>query len=372
MGRASNVISGNGFISQTLRRARLALLSNIVRPFVHFREGETITFAEKQADLALSRLARRAMAHTGLQSRHVCTSFGVMHCYDSAPGSSEPPLVMIHGIGSSGQCFLMLAEAIKKYRRVVLPDLFHFSGFSVPNNPVMNLDEHTRSIEELMDGLGVSECDAVGLSLGGWIAQKCVLRQSVKVRRLMLLNSAGLRFGTIVLRDKLLTLSWEKFDKLFPGLLYAPPYRGVQLVSPVVRRALFRLLKDHAVRDFMKTIRPSDFMEPYLSQIKCPVLLLWGDRDSFLSQQAPHFFVRHLPDVQGFYVEDCAHILCLEAPYNCLEHMDEFFALDMDRQALLPVVLSRAFGRYQERSVTSQLYSVPVPETQEHGYRLSG
>jgi pimeloyl-ACP methyl ester carboxylesterase len=378
MVRGKRNIGGKGLIGQGMRRLRLEVLSRVVRPFVHARESETISFAERQADLVLSKMMRQFMRQTGFPSRTACTSFGLMHYYDSDPFSHEIPFVMIHGMGSSGQCFAMVAEAIRKKRRVILPDLFHFSGFSEPNNPVMTLDQHVQSLRELLQELGVSSCDVVGLSLGGWISQKLAVSSPELVHRLMLLNTAGLRFGTILLRDKLSMLSWEKFQKLFPGVLYASPYQGVPIISPIVRRSLFRLLKDHAVRDFLKTIRPSDFMEPYLSQITCPVMVLWGDRDTFLSQQTPHFILKHVPGARGFYVENCAHILCLEAPLNCLEHMNLFFDLGLDFDSPLLQLIAAFFGRYDERPIQSQAYEKeqsPAQGSSRSGllsFRLSG
>jgi abhydrolase domain-containing protein 6 len=373
MVRKQSFIVGNGGISSLMRSARLAALQHVVRPFFHFREGETISFAERQADLSLAKVTRKLLGVSGLYSRTACTSFGLMHYYDSAPDSDEVPLVMLHGIGSSGQCYIMLAEILRSKRRVILPDLFHFSGFSSPNNPVMNLSEHTQSVIELFAEIGVKSCDFVGLSLGGWIGQKIAVQSPEIIRKLMLLNSAGLRFGTITLRDRLTYLSWEKFQGYFPGIMYAPPYRGVRIFSPIVRRSLYRLLKDHTVRDFLKSIRPSDFMEPSLASIKCPVLLLWGDRDSFLSHQCPHFYLRHIKDIQAFYVEDCAHILCLEAPANVLEHLDRFFDLHINFDAPLPRLLGSLFGRYEERPVQSRARSSAADEDEpQANYRLSG
>lgn len=350
MVRDESKLTGLG-LNRFARMAKLLALRRLVRPIYHIRESETISFAEKQADLQLARFTRQILARTGVPSQTACTSFGQMHYYDSAPGSGQVPLVLLHGIGSSGQCYALLSEFLKHKRRVVLPDLFHFSGFSRPNNPVMTLAEHCQSVFELLAEINCAECDFVGLSLGGWIGQKLAVSKPNLVRRLMLLNSAGLRFASITLRDRLTYLSWENFQAFYPGIMYAPPYRNVRFVSPIVKRSLYRLLKDHAVKDFLRTLRPGDFMEPTLQQISCPVLLLWGDRDTFLSNQFPHHYMKHIPNIRGYFVEDCAHILCLESPVNVLEHMCSFFKISIDFRQPALRALGMVLPRHDEREI---------------------
>jgi hypothetical protein len=112
-------------------------------------------------------------------------------------------------------------------------------------------------------------------------------------------------------------------------------------------------------------------MEPSLGQIRCPVRLLWGDRDSFLSQQAPHYFIRHIRQIEGYYIEDCAHVLCLEAPYNVLQHMNAFFDLGIAFDSQLVKLLRRAFGSYPERSIKSMRVVEPLGDSPGE-YRRSG
>lgn len=335
------------------RAARLAVLQRLVRPLHHTLEGESVSFAERQADMLLARMMQKVLAARGLKGCYLRTTFGEMHYYDSHPGSSEPPVWLQHGIGSSGQCFALIADIVRKKRRVIMPDLFHFCGFSKPNNALMTLTDHLQSLRELCEGLKLKSLDYCGLSLGGWIGLKWAALADTPIRSLMLLNAAGLRFGSVVLRDALTTLSWDRFHKQFPGIMYAAPFHGVSGISPLVRRSLYRLLKDPAVRAFLRTVRPTDFVDFQLKNIAVPVRLLWGDRDSFLSPRCPHYFVDHLPKVEGYYVQDCAHILCLEAPNNVLFHIDDFFALGLDARDPERRLLKQTFPVYSERDIRS-------------------
>lgn len=336
------------------RQLKLLIKKDLVRPLHHLRESDTVSQAERQLDSALSRMMLRLLNLRNLQSCYANTSFGKLHYYDSAPGSRERPLILQHGIGSSGQCWSVLAAVVKERRRLVIPDLFDFCGFSrrITDSP-LSVSDHTKALRQLADSLGQTSVDYCGLSLGGWIGLTWALQAPGEIKSLMLHNSAGLRFGAISLRDRLLTMSWEKFQREFPGVMYASPYQGVPGVSPVVKRSLFRILKDPSVRDFLKTVTPNDFVDHQLGKLTCPTHLLWGDRDSFISQKSPHYFCRNIPNIQGYFVQDCAHILCLEAPINVLKNLDCFFELGLDWRRGEAAALSRIFPLYPEREVTS-------------------
>lgn len=309
------------------RKVRLQFLNNVVRPARRVSNSDVVGFAEKQIDLTLARVFREALQKVGLQS---CTSdnkYGQLHYYDSHPGSEEPPLVMIHGIGSSGQCFAILALMLKNKRRVVLPDLFHFSGFSHPNNPVMSRSEHTACLFEFISGLSDKPTDVVGLSLGGWLAMSLAVKHPQLVSSLTLLNPGGLDYRTYALRDTLLYLSWSKFHSLYPGIMSGFPYAGIPLVSSVLKRGVYRVLKDDGVRDFVKTVDTEDFLDKDLKKIKCPTLLMWGMEDKLLSAETPLMLVNSIADCRGYWVRDAAHILCLEAPVNVYECLVRFLDL---------------------------------------------
>jgi pimeloyl-ACP methyl ester carboxylesterase len=325
----SNAIPSDSIGGQMSRNIRLKVLNNIVRPARRVENSDVVSFAERQLDLTLARIMREGLGPLGLKSCTSDNSFGQLHYYDSQPGSDEPPLMLVHGIGSSGQCFAMLALMLMNKRRVVLPDLFHFSGFSKPNNPVMTRKEHVQSIREFVRSLSPHAADIVGLSLGGWLGMSLSVESPALVKSLTLLNPGGLGFRTHSLRDTLLHLSWNKFHSIYPGIMSVYPYNGLPVLSPLLKRGVYRVLKDDGVRDFVKTVGPEDFLDKDLGKIKCPTLLMWGMQDKLLSPESPVAIVKAIPQCQGYWVRDAAHILCLEAPVNVFDCIVRF--LDLER-----------------------------------------
>ena len=344
----------SGIASWALRSARFIYLRDLKRPARKLPELDVVKLSETKADAAVATLFRGFMHRFGLVSSHVPTRFGMMHCYDSKPYSSEPAMVMLHGIGSSGQCFSWLALMLRDKRRIVLPDLFHFCGFSQPNNGVMNVPEHVESVLDLLDNLGLQQVDFCGLSLGGWIGLKLAIEHPDRIRSLCLLNSAGLNYKSHSLRDTLSHLTWRKFQILYPGLMRAFPYTGAAGLSQIFGRSLYRLLKQDSVRNFLKTIHSPDFVDESLKKVKCPTLLLWGHEDRLLSEEVAWDMVEKIPDCKGYFVEKCAHVLCLEAPLNVYERLSAFLGVEGQSSNRFVKLLSKTLQRYPETPIAER------------------
>jgi pimeloyl-ACP methyl ester carboxylesterase len=107
------------------------------------------------------------------------------------------------------------------------------------------------------------------------------------------------------------------------------PYSGLPFVNSVIKRGVYRVLKEDGVRDFVKTVHQHDFLDKDLAKIRCKTLLMWGMQDKLLSPEIPLQLVNSIPNCQGYWVRDAAHILCLEAPVNVFDCLVRF--LDLER-----------------------------------------
>lgn len=310
---------------------------------------------ERFSDAVLSRAMRGILNLSFLKSCFLETPFGRLHYYDSAPDSHDTPVVLLHGMGSSGQSLSLIAAMLATSTRVVIPDLFHFGGFSVPNRSVMTVQEHTDSvallIENLAHGKPVHVC---GLSLGGWLGLWLAVKKPQLLESLSLLNPAGVELREWNLKDTLLYLNWDKFGALFPNIMAAPPYANTVVLSRFAKRSMFKVLKNDAVAEFVKAVSKDDLLDTHLEHISTPVLLMWGKEDRLLSTKAPFVLAEKLKNVEAYFVENCGHILCLEAPRNVFESLMTYWNREPKRDALILKLTSKAFPLYATERVESQ------------------
>ena len=277
----------------------------------------------------VERVAQRAIRYPMRLARlHSCyqrTSYGRFHYYDSAPGSAEAPVVLLHGLGALGISLFALAALLRRRRRVVMPDLFHFLGLSEPLQNGLDTAEHVDAIYEFLHGLHVDAFDLCGHSAGGGAAIRVALRMPEQTRSLVLVNPGGFSHDFESLREDFLSLGNEEsarriYEKLSNrGILRLP------LVRTIGARATGGMFARPGVRDFLGTIQPLDFVDSAVRELRCPTLLLWGDDDRILPREIALHIAAETPDVQAFWVKGGSHIVPIDSPYTVYDQILRFW-----------------------------------------------
>jgi 3-oxoadipate enol-lactonase len=98
------------------------------------------------------------------------------------------PLVLIHGLGSSGADWALQVADLEGGFRVIVPDL-PGSGHSAPLRQGCSIEGLAASIWALCEHLGAPQINIVGFSLGGAVGLEMALQRPGAVRRLALINS---------------------------------------------------------------------------------------------------------------------------------------------------------------------------------------
>jgi len=102
-------------------------------------------------------------------------------------GSGEP-LVLIHGLGSSGADWALQVPALEGRFRIIMPDL-PGSGRSATPREGCSIAGFAASLWCLLDHLAQPRVNIVGFSLGGAVGLEMALQRPEGVRRLALINT---------------------------------------------------------------------------------------------------------------------------------------------------------------------------------------
>ena len=111
-------------------------------------------------------------------------------------GSGHPAL-LIHGSGpgvSGWANWRMTIPVLSQVSRVIVPDMVGFGFTDRPTGVQYNLDKWVAQVIGLMDALKIEQTDLVGNSFGGALALALAIRHPQRVRRLVLMGSAGVHF----------------------------------------------------------------------------------------------------------------------------------------------------------------------------------
>jgi 3-oxoadipate enol-lactonase len=98
------------------------------------------------------------------------------------------PLLLIHGLGSSGADWEAQVRALERRFRVIIPDL-PGTGFSTPLPPGFSIADIAATLWMFLDQLGVARTNIAGFSLGGAVGLEMALQRPQAVARLGLINS---------------------------------------------------------------------------------------------------------------------------------------------------------------------------------------
>lgn len=124
------------------------------------------------------------------------TAAGIRTNYHDSGGAGTPVL-LIHGSGpgvSAWANWRLVMPALAQQARVIAPDMVGFGYTERPQGFVYSMDAWVRQAVGLLDALGIERTDLVGNSFGGALSLALAIAHPERVRRLVLMGSAGVSF----------------------------------------------------------------------------------------------------------------------------------------------------------------------------------
>lgn len=253
-----------------------------------------------------------------------------------------PPLVLLHGVGTSSLEWNRAMPALARGRSVYAPDLLQpergsdHAGFS----PSSLAD----FVAGFLDAVGVERAAVVGNSLGGLVALRFALSHPSRVSALGLVDSAGLgREITPALASATLpglgeaAIYWAKtpFGAAQRSLGRAPLLFGLPASAPPEWLAeQYRLGLSSgfmettlaALRSHVSPIgqRDGEILLDELPRLEMPTLVLWGALDKVLPLRHAHDAVARLRHGSLEILPGCGHLPHAECPERFAEVVTRF------------------------------------------------
>lgn len=135
------------------------------------------------------------------------------------------PVLMIHGSGpgvSAWANWRLTLPSLSQRRRLILPDMVGFGYTERPAGIRYGLDTWVAHAIGVMDALELKQVDLIGNSFGGALSLAIAARHPARVRRLVLMGSAGVDFELTPALDEVwgYTPSLEKMRHMMDLFAY--------------------------------------------------------------------------------------------------------------------------------------------------------
>lgn len=273
----------------------------------------------------LIKLARLKMIADGTKSYMVKTHVAHQHVYDIKGRGTLPPVVFLHGIGTSTIAYRKVLSVLQRFsRRILAPDA---PGHGFSGEPFLPV-----SAEMLYSGMESvinSEMDepaiVFGNSMGGAIAIKYALENPSRVLGLVLNSPGGAQMDTETLKQFLKPFRIkDRIDAInfMNALTYKPSLSSLLYAGHILStfgRPTIQQLLDNVETDIIS------FTPGELQQLKMPILLIWGKAEKIMLENQFQYFKTHLPEhtiIQR--PEDFGHCPFIDRPIPLAARIIEF------------------------------------------------
>jgi pimeloyl-ACP methyl ester carboxylesterase len=256
-------------------------------------------------------------------------------------GGEGPPLVLVHGLGSSAAVeFYFNLEPLAARHHVLAIDL---PGFGRSEKPALayTIDVFVKAVRDLMRSERVERAGVIGVSMGGRVALGLALEAPEMVDRLVLVDALGVGAPRAVLAYRLL------LTRGLGELTLSSTARALRRMKPATIRRFWgwymqrpgrldSILTDQRIADHGELLSKPEYRAAYLSSLRSiarmhvlrggvvvrerlrellmPVLLVWGRHDHIFPAAQAEAAVGLLANGRLQIFEESGHTPQMEEP----------------------------------------------------------
>jgi abhydrolase domain-containing protein 6 len=256
--------------------------------------------------------------------------------YLERPGDGEV-VVLVHGFAADKDNWVRFMRHFPTGYRIIALDLPGHGDSSFDSAKLYDATNLTRSLERLLEALGLDRFHLAGHSFGGWITTLYAAQNPDHVLSLSLINSAGvvppiaseLQLRMLDGDNPLLVESRADFERLMDFIFYRQPF----LPWPF-RPAFARIYIQRAAinRKIWKDLSANlEEVVPLLGKLQMPVLIVWGEHDRVLHVSSVDVYRETLADVRSVVLSDCGHSPIAERPSESAFYVSQFLVGELPR-----------------------------------------
>ena len=245
----------------------------------------------------------------------------------------KSPIIFIHGFSSGVHTWEYYLKELGKDYPVIAFDL---PGFGFSSKPSISYTRklYVEVLEDLIHFYRFKRVILVGNSMGGEIALRYSILYPEKVEKLILIDSAGLierkdlpwflQLGRTFFIDY---LSFLFTNRLAVSYMLKTAFYNKEVVDERKIDLYYYPLKTKGGINAHKSLLKSPLEKisvGRLQSLSIPVLILWGEEDTWIPVRYAYEFKKYLPNSKLMILPKCGHLPQEEKPVESLEYIREF------------------------------------------------
>ena len=243
-------------------------------------------------------------------------------------GSGEKKLLVLHGFADQAESFLFLVGKLAKEYEIIVPCLPGFDERFSLSPFEYSFENMALSLLELTKERRFNQFHLLGHSIGGALCLKIHSLSAKNIQSIGLFNSAGLDLKSVPSiidqiragENPFLIKTKAELEQLQALLIVKPNFfidrLSDWLVSFFSRNSTryIRVASD-LFREF-EEFEKQDIQIVELSQVECPVFIIWGTEDRFFPLALGEEYKKRISNSRLFLIKETGHCPHYEKPFE--------------------------------------------------------
>jgi pimeloyl-ACP methyl ester carboxylesterase len=252
----------------------------------------------------LDRVTRARLYAAGMQNQDVLIDGHRIHYL---VGGTGKPIVLVHGLGSRASDWVgLIPPLVHGGHRIYAIDLLGYGQSDRPADAPYSIPQEARIVEDFLQAEHLQHVDLAGWSMGGWISMVVATDMPQRIDRLVLLDSAGLRFQPDFDPSLFTPTDLDQLHQLMHLLSPAAPAMPAFLARAFLKRAR----PDAWVirRSVNAMLTGDDLLDNKLHELTMPVLIVWGKDDHLTPLALAYTLHAGVPGSKLQLIDGCGHL----------------------------------------------------------------
>lgn len=230
------------------------------------------------------------------------------------------PLILIHGGGAGADCWgnwRGCLDAYSKHFRVLAYDMPGFGRTDKPSPETYEYTQENRNshLRGFIDALGLDTVRVIGNSMGGATALGLAITSPERVKKLVLMGSAGLNIAN---PDPSYIKNLQGYDYTLEAMqrIMRAMVGSRHVVDPEIVQYRHEIMQNEDARQAIQHITRNKltYEREQIASVKTPTLVVGGKEDKVAVLARTYGYLELLENSWGFVVPHVGHWVMIEAP----------------------------------------------------------